>query len=153
MGLGTTHTSFAISSYLAQIGSTAWVDLSPDSSVYERMHNMVDVQSASVPDESSESVFSWRKVHYWKRPHHGDVAELMRGAYQFVVLDLGTGGFDGALEEIKHSDIPILIASGADWRLEESLLWIRRRGCSLNGNGEWVYHLLNTNLLNCCEIL
>ncbi|MEK3736722.1 MULTISPECIES: serine/threonine-protein kinase [Paenibacillus] len=127
-GLGTTHTSFAISSYLAQIGSTAWVDLSPDSSVYDRMHNLLDVQSASVPAESSESVFSWRKVHYWKRPHHGDVAELMRGAYQFVVLDLGTGGFDGALEEIKHSDIPILIASGADWRLEETLLWIRRKG-------------------------
>lgn len=127
-GIGTTHTSFAISSYLAEIGPTAWVDLSPESYVYDRISRMYEGMMDKVPVKGGPSAFVWRKVHYFKRPLHGNLSELLRGDYQFVVLDLGSGGYEGALDEFRQSDCPILIASGADWRLEEILLWIRRSG-------------------------
>ncbi len=127
-GLGTTHTSFAASSLLAQKGATAWVDYSPDSSVYDRFRSLLFTQITAVPSKDEQSAFSWKGVHYWKRPTHGKMAELLRGDYQYVVLDLGTGEYEGALDEFNYSDIPILIASGADWRLEDILVWIRRKG-------------------------
>lgn len=127
-GLGTTHTSFAVSSFLAQKGATAWVDFSPDSLVFDRMRSMLDSKITAIPAQDEQFAFAWKDVHYWKRPMHGNMAELLRGAYQFVVMDLSIGGFENALDEFKHSDIPILIASGADWRLEDILVWIRRSG-------------------------
>jgi serine/threonine-protein kinase len=127
-GLGTTHTSFAVSSLLAQKGLTAWVDCSPNSSVYDRIRNMLCTQITAVPSKEEHNVFSWKGVHYWKRPAHGKMADLQRGDYQFVVMDLGTGEYEGAFDEFKYSDMPFLIASGADWRLEDLLLWIRRKG-------------------------
>ncbi|MNO87007.1 hypothetical protein D3C76_784220 [compost metagenome] len=127
-GLGTTHTSFAVSSLLSQKGSTAWVDFSPDSSVYDRIRSMVSTQITAVPSKEEQTAFSWRGVHYWKRPAHGKLGDLLREDYQFVVMDLGTGGYEGAFDEFKYSDMPFLIASGADWRLEDLLLWIRRTG-------------------------
>ncbi|WP_339314451.1 serine/threonine-protein kinase [Paenibacillus sp. FSL R10-2734] len=127
-GLGTTHTSFAVSSLLALKGATAWADLSPNSSVYDRIRSMHYTQITAVPGTDEQSAFSWKGVHYWKRPLQGKLAELLRGDYQFVVLDLGTGDYDEALEEFKYSDIPVLIASGADWRLEDILVWLKRKG-------------------------
>jgi serine/threonine-protein kinase len=127
-GLGTTHTSFALSSFLAQKGATAWVDCSPNSSVYDRIRNLLYTQITPVPSKEEQAAFSWKGVHYWKRPIHGKMADLLRGDYQFVVLDLGVGEYEGALAEFKYSDMPILITSGADWRLEDLLLWIRRKG-------------------------
>lgn len=126
-GLGTTHTSFAVSSLLAQKGATAWVDFSPDSSVYERIRSMLHTQITTVASKDEISAFSWKGVHYWKRPIHGKMADLLRGDYQFVVLDLGVGEYEGALDEFKYSDMPILITSGADWRLEDLLVWLRRK--------------------------
>ncbi|KTD86474.1 serine/threonine protein kinase [Paenibacillus etheri] len=127
-GLGTTHTSLAVSSLLVQKGPTAWVDFSPNSTVYDRIRSMLNTQITAVASKNEQSAFSWKGVHYWKRPIHGKMADLLRGDYQFVVLDLGVGGYEGALDEFKYSDMPILIASGADWRLEDLLLWIRRNG-------------------------
>jgi serine/threonine-protein kinase len=62
------------------------------------------------------------------------MADLLRGNYQFVVMDLGTGGYEGAFDEFKYSDMPFLIASGADWRLEDILLWIKRKGLQPDTN-------------------
>lgn len=126
-GLGTTHTSLAMSSLLAQKGSAAWVDFSPNSLVYDRIRSMLYSQITTVPYTDEQSAFSWKGVHYWKRPVNGEMANLLRGDYQFVVLDLGTGEYEGALDEFKYSDMPFLIASGADWRLEEVLLWLKKK--------------------------
>lgn len=43
-----------------------------------------------------------------------------------MVLDLGTGGYEGALAAFTASGRPVLVASGADWRLEDTLHWLRR---------------------------
>lgn len=127
-GLGTTHTSFVLNHVLSTIGVTAWVDCSPEANVYDRIRSMLDTQIEYVQGKDQKNVFSWKGIHYWKRPLHGDIDEVLSGDYEFVVLDLGTGGYDGALELFNYSDIPILIASGADWRLEELLHWIQRNG-------------------------
>ncbi|AIQ36170.1 hypothetical protein R50345_16975 [Paenibacillus sp. FSL R5-0345] len=133
-GLGTTHTSFAVSSLLAQKGSTAWVDCSMNSSIFDRIRSLLYAQIATVPYTDEQSAFSWKGVHYWNRSFNREMADLLRGNYEFVVLDLGTGEYGGALEEFKHSDLPLLIASGADWRIEELLLWIRRKGIQAEPN-------------------
>lgn len=127
-GLGTTHTSFLISSYLSHKGATAWVELSPHSLVYERVVSLLDSQVKVVPNAGEHAAFAWKGVHYWKRPANGDISELLDGTYQFVVVDLGLGEYKGAYETFKQSDAPLLIASGADWRLEETLVWLKHKG-------------------------
>lgn len=134
-GLGTTHTSLTISNYLSQKGATAWVELSPNSSVYDRVVSLLDAQIGVVPHADEFTAFAWKGVHYWKRPATGDISELLRGAYQFVVLDLGAGEYEGAVDVFKQSDMPLLIASGADWRLEETLVWLNRKG--LKPEAKW----------------
>lgn len=123
-GLGTTHTSLAVSSYLSRVGPTAWVDASPDSSVHGRIRSMVNAIEAT---DSTAETFEWKGAHYWRRPELGRLDELMGGMYKYVILDLGIGEFEGALDAFYQSDLPLLMASGADWRLEEVLLWLRRR--------------------------
>ncbi|ULO10013.1 serine/threonine protein kinase [Paenibacillus sp. 19GGS1-52] len=135
-GLGTTHTSFAIARYLSQLGSTVWVDLSPVSSVYDRICSMLEIPEETGYNDEGESgrAITWNGVHYWKRPPHGNIAELLQGDYRYIVLDLGTGEYEGAMEAFTSSAVPILVASGADWRLEETLLWLRRSGLSPHPN-------------------
>lgn len=123
-GLGTTHTSLMISSYLSQIGSTAWVDFCPNSSVFNRLSSLLDSQVGDVPIAEDHSAFAWKGVHYWKRPANGSITTLVGSVYEFVVLDLGVGRGEGAVDEFIQSDVSLLIASGAEWRLEEILVWL-----------------------------
>ncbi|MDQ0194856.1 serine/threonine protein kinase [Paenibacillus wynnii] len=135
-GLGTTHTSLAVSGYLSRLGATAWVDLSAeDSPVYHRIRSMVEVDEEYVPGRESGPIFQWNGVDYGKRPDRGALDRFLDGDYRYVVMDLGVGRFEGAMEEFARSDIPILIASGADWRLEELVLWLRRSG--LQNQAKW----------------
>lgn len=143
-GLGVTHTSLSISGYLSRLGATAWVDLSTeDSIVHQRIRNMVVDGEESVMGRESGDLFEWNGVHYWKRPNRGGLSGLLGGSYRFVVLDLGIGTFDGGMDEFSRSDIPLIIASGADWRLEEVMLWLRRSG--LQKKVKWKLCLPMTN--------
>ncbi|MFD1906253.1 hypothetical protein ACFSQ7_23105 [Paenibacillus rhizoplanae] len=74
-------------------------------------------------------------VDYWKLAPSEGLPQLPDQAYAYIVLDLGTGGSEGALEAFTGSRCPLLIASGADWRLEDTLHWLRRRG--LTPRPEW----------------
>lgn len=120
-GLGTTHTSLAAGSCLARKGKTAWVGFSPVSTVYERICSLLDhpVEEADVP-------VSWKGIDYWPRPVAGNLRGLLDKSYSYIVVDLGTGGYDGALEVFGNCGIPLLVSSGADWRLEDTLHWLRR---------------------------
>ncbi|WP_019910713.1 serine/threonine protein kinase [Paenibacillus sp. HW567] len=122
-GLGTTHTSLAVSSCLARSGSTAWVDASPDLAVYDRICSLFEA-----PKGDTESPLIWKGVHYWRKAPKGNFTELLNHDYSHVVLDLGTVGNPGVLQEFAASEIPLLVASGADWRLEETLHWLARNG-------------------------
>ncbi|MHA6529012.1 serine/threonine-protein kinase [Paenibacillus sp. BAC0078] len=127
-GLGTTHTSLAVSSYLARIGPTAWLDASPDLAVYDRICNLLEAPRVAGVAGNSQAPLIWRGVHYWRKAPEGNITELLNREYSYVVLDLGTVENPGALQEFAASEIPLLIASGADWRLEETLHWLARNG-------------------------
>lgn len=129
-GLGTTHTSLAVSHALSHAGSTAWVDFSPESQVFERYWNLLDQSPVSGPFSSGRSsCLDWKGLHFWKRPPQGNLQQLLENsAYSYIVLDLGCATDHGQLEMFANSDVPVLIASGADWRLEDILLWLQRSG-------------------------
>ncbi|MEK5237761.1 serine/threonine-protein kinase [Paenibacillus sp. FSL L8-0470] len=127
-GLGTTHTSLAVASSLSRKGMTAWVDFSPDSSVYDRIRSLFDFPVAGGFPTSKVLPLEWKELHFWQRPEHGNMKEILERGYQFVVLDLGTGGYEAAFEAFTDSEVPMLITSGAEWRLEDTLHWLRRNG-------------------------
>ncbi|CAH1192580.1 Serine/threonine-protein kinase PknD [Paenibacillus auburnensis] len=133
-GLGTTHTSLAVSSGLARKGPTAWVDFSPESSIYDRICSLLDFPVHSGKMGTSEAPLSWKGIDFWQRPVKGDLTELLNKNYTYIVMDLGTGGYEGALEEFTDSDIPLLVASGSAWRLEDTLHWLRRNRLTLHTN-------------------
>lgn len=127
-GLGTTHTSLAASRCLSRLGTVAWVDFNPLSPVYNRISSMLGTQvSDRNPGEAKIPVI-WKGVHFYNRPSEGEISFLPGRAYDFVILDLGIGEYEGAMEEFTASDIPLLVASGADWRLEDTLHWLARSG-------------------------
>ena len=135
-GLGTTHTSLALSGFLSDLGTTAWLDLSAaDSPIYHRIRNMATIEENFEPRRDLNPFFEWNGIHYGKRPEEGSLAGFMGGEFRFVVLDLGIGSHEGTLEEFARSDIPVLVASGADWRLEEVMMWFRRSG--LHKQSRW----------------
>ncbi|QUL52448.1 serine/threonine protein kinase [Paenibacillus tritici] len=127
-GLGTTHTSLAVSSCLSQSGLTAWVDCSPDSQVFNRMKEMADTPECGSVQDMPERPFTWNHVDFWKLAPADGLPQRPDQSYSFIVLDLGTGGGEGALDVFTGSTVPLLIASGADWRLADLLHWLRRRG-------------------------
>ncbi|WP_405113792.1 serine/threonine-protein kinase [Paenibacillus sp. FSL K6-1217] len=134
-GLGTTHTSLAVSRCLSQSGRTAWVDGSPGSQVFNRMKEMAGASEIGGVQGTQEQPFTWMGVDYWKLPPSYGLPQRPDQAYAYIVLDLGTGGGEGALEAFSGSRCPLLVASGADWRLEDTLHWLRRRG--LTPRPEW----------------
>lgn len=125
-GLGTTHTSLAAAGCLARKGKTAWVGLSPDSTVHERICSLLDHPADSETADPQAAPVSWKGIDYWPRPAEGDLRTLKDKHYSYIVVDLGTGGYDGALEILGSSSIQLLLSSGADWRLEDTLHWLRR---------------------------
>jgi len=134
-GLGTTHTSLAVCSCLSRHGKTAWVDLAPGSPTYNRLLNMFDPANEADAERNSGQPFWLNSVHYWKGSEGGSFLDLPIEDYEYVVLDMGVGRYEGALEQLASSNAALLIASGADWRLEETMLWIRR--CGLPEQPRW----------------
>lgn len=136
-GLGTTHTSLAVSQYLSRTGHTAWVECAPDAQVFNRIKGMAEVpeRSAIHGGVRPERPYTWNNVDFWKLAPADGLPQRTGEAYSFVVLDLGTGGYEGALTAFTASGRPLLVASGADWRLEDTLHWLRRSGLTLSRNG------------------
>lgn len=127
-GLGTTHTSLAVSSHLSRLGRTAWVECRPDSQVFNRIKGMFEAPELSGTDGLPSAPFTWRGVDYWKLAPSEGLPGRPDISYSFIVLDLGSGGYEGAEELFTGSNRPVLVASGADWRLEDALHWVRRSG-------------------------
>ncbi|AIQ13186.1 serine/threonine protein kinase [Paenibacillus durus] len=126
-GIGVTHTSLAAARLLSRCGPVAWVDYAPDSPVYGRISAMTEAAGRRAPSTGIDAPIEVNGIHCWKRPEGGNLKEL--GArYRYIVLDMGSGGYKGAEAEFASGDIPLVLASGADWRIEETLQWLRRSG-------------------------
>ncbi|WP_379151873.1 serine/threonine-protein kinase [Paenibacillus sp. sgz5001063] len=125
-GLGTTHTSIAASVCLRRFGTVAWVDFNPASRIYDRICGLLGEPESEVESGRIGTPVNWKGVHYYKRTSEGEISYMTNESYNFVIMDLGTGGYEEAIEQFKASDIPVLIASGADWRMEDTLHWLVR---------------------------
>ncbi|QWU14026.1 serine/threonine protein kinase [Paenibacillus sophorae] len=126
-GIGTTHTSLAAARLLGRFGPVAWVDYAPESPVYGRIRSLAEASGRPIPSEETEGPLDVNGIHCWKRPEDGTLEELA-ARYRYIVLDIGSGEYEGAGAEFARGDIPLLLASGADWRMEETLQWLRRSG-------------------------
>ncbi|AHV97709.1 serine/threonine-protein kinase [Paenibacillus sabinae] len=133
-GLGTTHASLAAARFLSRYGRTAWVDYAPESPVYERIGALAEAAGRRAPSEGADGPLEVNGFDCWKRPGSGSLADLA-GRYRYIVIDMGTGAYEGAAERFSQGDIPMLIASGADWRMEETLVRLRR--CGYQPAGGW----------------
>lgn len=127
-GIGTTHTSLAVSRCLSSSGRTAWVDCNPGSQVFNRMKEMAGSPEINGVHGTQMQPFNWMGVDYWRLLPSEGLPQVPDQAYAYIVMDLGTDGGEGALEAFTGSSFPLLIASAADWRLEDTLHWLRRRG-------------------------
>ncbi|MFD1774538.1 serine/threonine-protein kinase [Paenibacillus rhizophilus] len=139
-GIGTTHASLAAASLLGRYGKAAWVDYAPESPVYGRISALAEAAGRRTPSEGTGGPIEINGVHCWKRPEGGGLEELA-GKYRYVVLDMGIGAYEGASAEFARGDIPLLLASGADWRMEETLMWLRRSGWRQDGGWKIVLPL------------
>ncbi|WP_025692399.1 serine/threonine-protein kinase, partial [Paenibacillus zanthoxyli] len=118
-GIGVTHTSLAAAHLLSRSGPVAWVDYAPDSPVYGRIRSLAAASGNSIPSEETAGPLEVNGIHCWRRPEDGSLKELA-AHYRYIVLDMGSGGYEGAEAEFASGHIPLLLASGADWRMEET---------------------------------
>ncbi|WP_025716090.1 serine/threonine-protein kinase [Paenibacillus sp. 1-18] len=117
-GSGATHTAIAVSHYLSRRSrSVALVELHSTAKAFARLQAVVE----GVPAERTNSNrrFEVDGVHYWRKTSRADVISLLGGSYRFLVLDLGSGQDNERLEEFLRADYPLVVGSGAEWRVQE----------------------------------
>ncbi|MGG1619258.1 serine/threonine protein kinase [Paenibacillus sp. NRS-1782] len=117
-GSGATHTAIVVSHYLARRSrSVALVELHSTAKAFARLQEVVD--GVPVGRASSSRRFEVDGVHYWRQTSRADVIALLGGSYQFIVLDLGSGQDNERLEEFLRADYPLVVGSGAEWRIQD----------------------------------
>lgn len=117
-GSGATHTAIAVSHYLARRSrSVALVELHSTAQAFARLQAVVERVSSG--QTSSSRCFEVDGVHYWRQTSRADVISLLGGSYRFIVLDLGSGPDNERLEEFLRADYPLVVGSGAEWRIQE----------------------------------
>ncbi|BFH62177.1 serine/threonine protein kinase [Paenibacillus azoreducens] len=136
-GTGTTHTAIAISHYLARSRSkVALVEMNVKSPSFRRIQQIVDGNKALAPGSRK---FEVQGVDYWRQTARADVITLLSGSYDYVVIDLGTFRERERLEEFLRADIPVIVASGAEWRQQDILDMVH--GLSRYPQQKWMYFL------------
>ncbi|MBU9706548.1 serine/threonine protein kinase [Paenibacillus sp. AK121] len=117
-GSGATHTAIAVSHYLARrTHSVALVELHSTAKAFARLQEVVE--GIPVGQASSSRRFEVDGVHYWRQTSRADVISLLGGSYRFIVLDLGNGQDNERLEEFLRADYPLVVGSGAEWRVQD----------------------------------
>lgn len=117
-GSGATHTAIAVSHYLVRRSrSVALVELHSTAQAFARLQAVVEGVSAGRTGSSRR--FEVDGVHYWRQTSRADVISLLGGSYRFIVLDLGSGQDNERLEEFLRADYPLVVGSGAEWRVQE----------------------------------
>ncbi|WP_160044477.1 MULTISPECIES: protein kinase domain-containing protein [Paenibacillus] len=136
-GTGTTHTAIAISHFLARgRGKVALIEMNVRSPAFRRIQQIVDGDRSGSPGSRK---FEVQGVDYWRQTARSDVISLLSGSYDYVVIDLGTYRERERLEEFLRADVPVIVASGAEWRQQDILDMVH--GLSRYPQQKWVYFL------------
>ncbi|MFP4976246.1 serine/threonine protein kinase [Paenibacillus sp. CN-4] len=128
-GLGTTSASLAAARYLSGLGPAVWVELNPAASAYRRLRGLSGAPETPGPD--GEAVFrlgGFDCARRTDRPYTEFYAGLLAG-YRWAIFDLGSRiGAASVQGIVAAAEVSVLIASGADWRLEETVRCAREFG-------------------------
>lgn len=115
-GVGVTHTSVAMASFLARQGnSVALVECneSSDFKYLELAHEGIKNDDVSVGTKS----FKIAGVNYYKSDvYEIDLISLLSSEYTFIILDLGFYDTTKFFEEFLRADIQIVVGSGIEWK-------------------------------------
>lgn len=130
-GIGVTHASLAMAALLSRRGSTLWVDDRPESAVLRVIAEWAAGDDLPPPEQAGPVPGPVRLggVDYACRGGHRGGLPPDDG-YAFTVVDLGSAPGEaapGTEGRIGECGLQILLAPAADWRIGESLRWLRRR--------------------------
>ncbi|MWV42272.1 protein kinase [Paenibacillus sp. HJL G12] len=116
-GTGTTHTAIAISHFLARNhGKVALVEMNVRSPAFRRIQQ---IANRGLAPNGGNRKFEVQGVDYWRQTARAEVISLLSGSYNYVVIDLGTYRERERLEEFLRADVSVIVASGAEWRLQD----------------------------------
>lgn len=129
-GIGTTHTAIMLAHTLSQVSSrVAIVEMEAKSRAFRQLGQIVSGGVTSDMERSnSPQRFRIHAVDYIRHPTRAEWIELFAEGYEYVVCDLGSTGRKELLEEFARADLPIIVASGAEWREEDAILIGERVG-------------------------
>lgn len=123
-GIGVTHTCIAIGHFLARrYGKVALVEMGAGRSAFTRIQ---EIAEGSPP--GSVRRFEVNGIDFWRHTSREEVISVLTGGYDAVVLDLGAFRDHERLEEFFRADLPIIIGSGAEWRLHDVIHLARMLG-------------------------
>lgn len=127
-GVGTTHTAILLAHTLAGYArKVAIVELEPKSAAFRRLESIV-LGKTKAGKASSPPCFQINSVDYIRQPARSEWIELLAAGYDFVVCDIGSANRKEWLEEFARADLPVIVASGAEWREEEAMVLGSRIG-------------------------
>lgn len=130
-GAGTTHTSLALAACLAAAGASnrvTWFDCVPGAPAYARLRVLAGADEAA-PAGPAPPGFRWRGIAFAAlQAGAADMMATPQPGCAYAVYDLGGEPEPAALELLRRCDVPLLVAPGAPWRLEELPRWLRRAG-------------------------
>ncbi|WP_234404937.1 serine/threonine protein kinase [Paenibacillus bouchesdurhonensis] len=129
-GVGATHTAIMLAHTLSRVSKrVAIVEMETKSRAFRQLGQIV---SGSVMCRTEHSVtpqrFHIHAVDYIRHPSRAEWIELLADGYDYVICDLGSNARKELLEEFIRADLPIIIASGAEWREEDAMLIGERVG-------------------------
>ncbi|HEY2493592.1 MAG TPA: serine/threonine-protein kinase [Paenibacillus sp.] len=137
-GTGTTHTAIAMAHYLARNSEkVAIVEMDMHANAFSRIQEIVE--GTHTTGRRHDRNFSVEGVDYWVQMARTNVIGLLGGSYRYVIMDLGSYRDNDRLEEFLRADIPILVGSGSEWRLQDVSDAVLR--LSEHPQSKWIYCL------------
>lgn len=123
-GCGVTHTAIAIGHYLSrQGGRVAVAELNGRSQSFSRIQTLLEGEERARAEDTKR--FSFEGVQYCRQTSPEDIIPMLSGGFDFIVFDLGSGVDHDGLEEFLRADYPLVIGSGAEWRLPDTVSFAR----------------------------
>lgn len=137
-GTGTTHTAIAMAHYLARNSEkVAIVEMDIHANAFSRIQQIVE--GTHTTGRHNDRSFSVEGVDYWVQSARTNVIGLLGGSYRYVIMDLGSYQDNDRLEEFLRADIPILVGSGSEWRLQDVTDAVSK--LSEHPQSKWIYCL------------
>lgn len=129
-GIGATHTAIMLAHTLIHFSKrVAIVEMEAKSTAFRQLGQIVSGGASIKTDQPiSPRRFRIHAVNYIRHPSRAEWIELLADGYEYVVCDLGSAGRKELLEEFARADLPIIVASGAEWREEDAALIGERVG-------------------------